>query len=156
MLKINILTIGKNKDAWVVDSINHFLKLLQKFSVVNIIYIPEIKNSKNLSEIELKRAEEAAIESYIKSNYKIALTDRGRSYNSVQFSEFLNNLNQSSGGSVDFIVGGIYGLSDKLIKSCHQTLSLSPMTMSHQLIRPVLLEQLYRGFSILAGGKYHK
>ncbi len=156
MLKINILTIGKNKDDWVTDSIAHFIKLLKKYAIVEIVYIPEVKNSGKLPEIELKRAEETVFNNHSKAGFKIALTDRGSSYDSMQFSKLINKLLQNSGGSVDFIIGGIYGLSDSFIKSCHQTLSLSPMTMSHQLIRPVLIEQLYRGFSILSGGKYHK
>jgi len=156
MLKINVLTIGKNKDNWVSESIAHFLKLLKKYAVVEIIYIPEVKNSGKLPDSELKKAEEVAFNNHSKANFRIALTDKGISYDSIQFSKLINSLLQTSGGSIDFIIGGIYGLSDSFLKSCQQTLSLSPMTMSHQLIRPVLLEQLYRGFSILSGGKYHK
>ncbi len=96
------------------------------------------------------------IRSKVKSNYSIALTDRGKSMDSLKFARWLEKLKINSGGACDFIIGGIYGIEKDLLASCRETLSLSPMTMSHQLVRPVLLEQLYRGFSILGGGKYHK
>jgi 23S rRNA (pseudouridine1915-N3)-methyltransferase len=156
MLKINIIAVGKNKETWVDDAIGHYEKLLKKFVKLSFEYIPDQKKSSSLSENEVKRQEASAISKRLDSGHKIALSDKGRKYNSEEFADYLSKLMQQSGGAVEFIIGGAYGLDSSVINECDDVVSLSPMTMSHQLIRPVLLEQLYRGFSILSGGKYHK
>jgi len=156
MFRINIITLGKNKDNWVEEAVAHYHKLLKKYADVQFDFIPDIKKSKNLSREELIGLEEKVIEKHLKSNYAIALSDKGRRFSSEQFADYLSKMMPQSRGSADFVIGGIYGLSDRFIKSCQSVLSLSPMTMSHQLVRPVLLEQLYRGFSIISGTQYHK
>jgi 23S rRNA (pseudouridine1915-N3)-methyltransferase len=155
MFRIDIVALGKNKDRWVDEAILHYITLLKKFASINVIYIPDIKGAKNFNELELRRAEAAAIEKRLHSGYPIALSDRGKVFNSVEFARFLSKLMMKS-GSCEFIIGGIYGLDSSILEECRATLSLSPMTFSHQLVRPILLEQLYRAFSILSGGKYHK
>ena len=156
MLKINIISVGKNKDNWVDEAISHYSKLLKKHAILTFDFIHGKKLSKNLSENELSNLEAELIKPRLKFKYHIALSDAGKSYDSKQFSKWLNTLPNNCLGSCDFIIGGIYGLDKSFLKTCHEIISLSPMTMSHQLIRPVLLEQLYRGFSILSGSKYHK
>jgi len=156
MLKIKIITIGKNKDSWIDDSIAHYEKLLKKYAKLTFENISDIKKSSSLSEKEIKNQEAIKLRKQIGSGYKIALSDKGRKFNSEQFAEYLSKLMQLSGGTVEFIIGGAYGLDKSVINDCDDIVSLSPMTMSHQLVRPVLLEQLYRGFSILSGGRYHK
>ncbi|MCP4704875.1 MAG: 23S rRNA (pseudouridine(1915)-N(3))-methyltransferase RlmH [candidate division Zixibacteria bacterium] len=156
MQKINIISIGKNKDKWVEEAILHYSKLLKKYASLTIDYIPGKKLSKNLSKKELCQLEAELIKPKLKSRYQIALSDKGKLYNSYDFSKWLTILPNRSLGACDFIIGGIYGLDDSFLKSCHDTISLSPLTMSHQIVRPVLLEQLYRGFSIISGSKYHK
>lgn len=156
MLKIKIITLGKNKETWIDDAIKHYEKLLKKFAKLSFVYIPDIKKARGLSENEIKKQEAISINKKLGPGYKIALSDRGRIYNSEQFSKYLSKLTQNSGGTVEFIIGGVYGLDKSIIDECHDIISLSLLTMSHQLVRPVLLEQLFRGFSILSGGKYHK
>jgi 23S rRNA (pseudouridine1915-N3)-methyltransferase len=155
MLKINIIAIGKNKDGWVGEAINHYITLLKKHAAVTLKVIPDMKGSRSLSPIELKIREASRIGKHIHSNHAIALSDKGRKYTSEEFAELLQKIMNSS-GKVDFIIGGIYGLDETILKKCREIISLSPMTFSHQLVRPILLEQLYRGFSILNGGSYHK
>lgn len=155
MFRIDIIVVGKNKDCWIDEAVSHYLTLLKKFARVNIVYIPDIKGAKNFSEQELKRAEGAAIENMLHSNYPIALWDKGKTFGSEEFARFLSKIMMRS-GECEFIIGGIYGLDSSLVKKCRETLSLSPMTFSHQLVRPILLEQLFRAYSILYGGKYHK
>jgi 23S rRNA (pseudouridine1915-N3)-methyltransferase len=156
MLRIKIITVGKNKERWVEEAVEHYLRLLKKFASVSIIYIPGIKKPASISDTEIVRREADLIAGKCTSGYKIALSDKGRRLDSRQFAKFLARITRDSGGSVDFIIGGIYGLDDSIVRACNESLSLSNLTMSHQLIRPVLLEQLYRAFSILSGGKYHK
>jgi 23S rRNA (pseudouridine1915-N3)-methyltransferase len=155
MFHISILAIGKNKEQWLDAGVTHYLMLLKKYAAVEMIYIPDAKNSKNMSAMELKRAEAVIFNKYGKSDYRIALSDRGKVFNSIQFSSLLMQLMQKTNG-VEFIIGGIYGLNDSILKESKQILSLSPMTYSHQLVRPILLEQLYRGLSIISGSNYHK
>jgi 23S rRNA (pseudouridine1915-N3)-methyltransferase len=156
MFRINIICPGKNKDRWVNESVSHYLKLLKKYALVEMIYVPALRNTKNLSDTQSAKKETGLIKKHLESNYKIALSDEGRQYSSREFAAYLSRLFRDSGGKADFIIGGAGGLEKKFIESCNDVISLSPMTLSHQLIRPVLLEQLYRGFSILTGGKYHK
>jgi 23S rRNA (pseudouridine1915-N3)-methyltransferase len=155
MYHINIIAIGKNKDAWIEQGIEHYLTLLKKSARVSLIIIPDIKNSKNLSTEELKKEEARQLQKSLKSRYRVALSDRGRQMTSENFAVVLQQMMSHSDGC-DFIIGGIYGLDDSIMQSAQLILSLSPMTMSHRLIRPVLLEQLYRAFSIISGGQYHK
>ncbi len=156
MFRINIIAPGKNKEDWIEEAVNHYLKLLKKFANVSFVYIPDIKKSKNITSAELMRCEAERIERQLKSPCRLALSDNGRKFDSLQFAVYLSELMEKCGGSVDFIIGGIYGIDKSLLESCRAVISLSPMTISHQLIRPVLLEQLYRGFSILSGNDYHK
>jgi 23S rRNA (pseudouridine1915-N3)-methyltransferase len=155
MFHIHILALGKNKDRWVDEAVTHYLTLLKKFAVVSPVYLQDVRQAKNLNELELRRKEAILINSALKSTYQIALSDKGKLYDSIQFARFLERLMQKS-AACDFLIGGIYGLDESIIKQSQEIVSLSPMTLSHQLIRPVLLEQLYRAFSIISGGKYHK
>ncbi|UCD95293.1 MAG: 23S rRNA (pseudouridine(1915)-N(3))-methyltransferase RlmH [Candidatus Zixiibacteriota bacterium] len=156
MFKINIIALGKNKEGWVDWAVAHYLKLLKKYAAVELVYIPDVKKSKNLPETEIRRKEARLIENRSTSKCRVALWNKGRRLDSVGFAEYLSNLMLDARGPVDFIIGGVCGLDESLLESCDETISLSPMTLSHQIVRPVLLEQLYRALSILAGDKYHK
>jgi len=156
MLKINIIALGKNKDAWVDQSIAHYSRLLKKYADLSLVIVPELKKGKSLSRAELLRAEAERLTAAFRARYQVALWEGGKSLDSKRFAAFLGHLMEISGGSADFIIGGAFGLDKSILKRCRTVLSLSPLTMSHRLVRPVLLEQLYRGFSILSGGRYHK
>jgi len=156
MFRINIIAVGKNKDDWVESAVGHYLKLLKKFAQVSIDYIPDIKKAKSLSDKEIKKAEASLVSEKMKSAYNIALSDKGRSYDSTAFARRLENIFRQSAGSCNIIIGGVYGLDGSILDASQEIISLSPLTMSHQLIRLVLLEQLYRGFTIILGGNYHK
>ncbi|UCD18510.1 MAG: 23S rRNA (pseudouridine(1915)-N(3))-methyltransferase RlmH [Candidatus Zixiibacteriota bacterium] len=156
MFKIHLIAVGKNKERWVREGVAHYAKLLGKFTDLSIICIPEIRKTKNISETEVIRREIPLIEKRLSLPYRIALAQTGKAYDSHRLARQLSKILTGHGGGCDVIIGGAYGLHRNIIEDCHEVLSLSPMTMSHQLIRVVFLEQLYRAFSILAGGKYHK
>jgi len=156
MLKINIIAVGKNKEKWIDESVQHYSRLLSKYTSLSFIYIPDVKKSKKTAASESVRKETRLIQARLGSGYQIALSDKGRLLDSLQFANLISELMHLSGGTVDFIIGGPCGLDKSLMKTCHDVISLSPMTVSHQLIRPVLMEQLFRAFSIITGGKYHK
>jgi 23S rRNA (pseudouridine1915-N3)-methyltransferase len=155
MFKINIIAVGKNKDRWVEEAVEHYLVMLKKYAAISMVYVADVKNSKNLSERELKRLEAINIRKRLSDGHKIALAVEGRRRDSMQFARYLQNLFHKT-GQCDFIIGGVRGLDSSIMNLCHDSLSLSEMTFSHRLIRPVLLEQLYRAFSIISGGGYHR
>lgn len=156
MLRINIIAVGKNKDRWVDDAVSHYLKLLKKHALVSINYIRDTRKTKSITVSDLKRREAEFINRISKADYKIALDVAGKMFDSQRFAKHISKLHTSSGGTIEFIIGGVHGLDASILNGCRESISLSPLTMSHQLIRPVLLEQLYRAFSIISGGKYHK
>jgi 23S rRNA (pseudouridine1915-N3)-methyltransferase len=156
LIKLDIVAIGKDKDAWISEGVEHYRKLLSKYASVNLKTLPDIKASASLSPAELKKRQAAVLEKEIKDGYVVALADKGRKYDSIQFSRLLEKLQTVSGGRVVFLIGGAHGLDDTLLSRADLVVSLSPLTFSHQLVRLVLLEQLYRGFNLLAGGSYHK
>ena len=155
MLKISIVAVGRDKDRWVTGGIAHFTKLLSRWASVTI-ESPTIKTPASLSPGEIMDREISVLESYIGSGTTIALSDRGEAYDSPEFARWLERLQSSSGGQVNFLIGGPYGLAQSILDRADYILSLSPLTFSHQLVRLVLLEQLYRGLSILHGTDYHK
>lgn len=155
MYRLTIIAIGKNKEEWVEMSVREYLKFLKRFASVTIKNLPDIKGGKNLSPEQLRRAEAALISASIGRNTVIALSDKGRLFDSKALSEKLKGELQYS-SAIDFIIGGVHGLDKSILERARLVLALSPLTMSHQLVRPVLLEQLYRAFSIMHGGSYHK
>ena len=156
MLKINIVAIGKDKDAWVTSGCEHYLKLISRWAKVSFDILPALKGGSSLSPAEVMAQEADRFEKHLGDTKYIALGERGKRLDSHGFAELLSRWEQTSGGSVTLLIGGAYGLDDRLLKRADQTLSLSPMTFSHQLVRLVLLEQIYRGFSLLRGSPYHK
>jgi len=157
MLKISILAIGKDKEPWVTGAVTHYLKLLNRFAQVEIQAVASPKLSPAYSPGEIIAHESAKLRNKIPSStYVVTLDERGKQLASDAFAEWLNDLQTVSGGRVVFLIGGPYGLAPSLIREAGFHLSLSPLTFSHQLVRLVLLEQLYRGFSILNNTGYHK
>ena len=118
--------------------------------------IPDIKNGGKLSKKELKEKEGNLILKSLKnSDYIILLDDKGVTLSSIEFSEFLNKKMVSSANELVFIIGGAFGFSESVYKRANTKLSLSKMTFSHQMVRLIFKEQLYRAFTILKGEKYH-
>ena len=156
MIKIEILGIGRDKDKWVSEGSAHFEKLLGKYCRLSINYLNIKSKSGNLSPVEIKKSEAIEINKKINNYYAVALSDKGQQFNSHEFSHWLNETSLKKGQPLQFIIGGPYGLDDSILVQSDQVLSLSSLTFSHQLVRLVLLEQLYRGLSIMKGSKYHK
>lgn len=156
LLKVRLLSIGRDRDRWVGEGCDHYLKLLSRFAKVENQIIPTLKGSASLSPAELKTREAERIARVLGSDYLVALHDRGRKYDSLAFAKMLEKLQRISSGRLTLLIGGAFGLDEPLLKRADLVVSLSDLTFSHQLTRLVILEQLYRGFSILAGTKYHK
>jgi 23S rRNA (pseudouridine1915-N3)-methyltransferase len=156
MLKIRIIAIGDHKDKWVTAGCEHFVKMLKRYAAVEFKPIPSPKGSASLSPVEIKKAEAVVLLKECTKGIIIALADSGREYDSHQWANALVKWQTASGGVITFLIGGPYGLHTNVLEQADVVLSLSKLTFSHQIVRPVLLEQLYRAFSILHGTDYHK
>jgi 23S rRNA (pseudouridine1915-N3)-methyltransferase len=131
-------------------------KKLKNYCSIEVIEIPDLKNTKNMDQKTIKTKEGELILSKIAPNEKVVLLDdKGKEFTSLQFSNYiLQNQNQSL-KSIAFVVGGAYGFSDEVYKRANEKMSLSKLTFSHQMVRVVFLEQLYRAYSILNNEPYH-
>lgn len=159
MLNINIVCIGKIKEAYLKDAINEYSKRLSKYCKLTILELPDEKIPDKLNESlsnEIKNKESNAILNHIKKDsYIICLDLTGKELSSEDFSKNIENLSLQT-SSITFIIGGSLGLSSDLLKKAHQKICFSKMTFPHQLIRVFLLEQIFRAFKISNGETYHR
>ncbi len=155
-MKISLYCIGKTQSKELSALIEEYKKRLPNFINFEIKEIPEVKNAKNLTENELKKAEENALLLYISAqDILILLDENGKNFTSVAFSKFIDNQMNTSVKHLIFAIGGALGFSETIKQKAHHRISLSPMTFTHQMIRLFFVEQLYRAFSILQGKPYH-
>lgn len=157
MMKINVVCIGSIKEKYFNDAIAEYLKRLSKFYQMEIIELKEEKMPKNYSQTDIenvKTKESLAMEKVLKG-YVIALDERGEELNSVKMSEKLSKI-MLSNSTISFVIGGSWGLSEDIKKKANMLLSFSKFTFPHQLMRVVLLEQLYRQTTILNNIPYAK
>lgn len=154
-MKIILLQVGRTHADYVKLGIAEFEKRLMHYSNFENIYIEDIKNSGNQSAEMLKEKEGVLILKKIKdSDLVILLDETGKEFTSVKFAEQLQQW-MNTGRNLIFIVGGAFGFSEAVYKRADSQLSLSRMTFTHQMIRLLFIEQLYRAFTILKGEKYH-
>ena len=155
-MRVKLIVIGKTKFKFLLDGENEYEKRLKHYCKFSERIIPDIKNACNLSKKELKEKEGRLILDSLKnSNYVILLDDKGLTLSSIEFSDFLNKKMVSSNNELVFIIGGAFGFSKSVYNRANTKLSLSNMTFSHQMIRMIFKEQIYRSFTILKGEKYH-
>ena len=155
-VKILVLAIGKTDEQWVHDALFKYSKRLQHYLPFEFEVIPDLKNTKNLSEAQQKEKEGALILKMLKPTDIVFLLDeKGKEYRSLEFAKYLQQQMNSSVKRLVFIIGGPYGFSPELYAKAQGKLSLSKMTFSHQMIRPFFIEQLYRAMTILKNEPYH-
>ena len=155
-MKVKLIVIGKTKSKFLLDGENEYQKRLRHYCKFSELITSDIKNAGKISKKELKEKEGNLILQSIKNNdYVILLDDKGLALSSIGFAEFLNKKMVSSFNELVFIVGGAFGFSESVYKRANTKLSLSKMTFSHQMVRMIFKEQLYRAFTILKGEKYH-
>lgn len=159
MLTIQIICVGKLKEAYLKSAIAEYSKRLSKYCKLDILElsdekIPEKLNTNLSNEIKVKEC--ANIIRHIKKySYVIALDLKGKQFSSEEFSSEIEKISMTS-SHITFIIGGSLGLTDDLLNLCHQKICFSKMTFPHQLIRVFLLEQIFRAFKISNGEMYHK
>ena len=159
-MKITICCVGKVKERFYRDAIAEFEKRLSKYCKLEIIEVADEKTPDNASkqeEIKIKAREGDRLLGAIKDDmYVIALAIEGKELSSTELAATINRLGISGTSSIAFVIGGSLGLDERVMKRADFALSFSPMTFPHQLMRVILLEQVYRSYRIIAGEPYHK
>lgn len=158
-MKIKIYCIGKIKEQYLKDGISEYIKRITPYANIEIIEVLDSKVKDNPNDSDIKKAKDEEGErvfKLLKNDYLIGLDLNKKEYTSEEFADFISKKMIEGGSSISFVIGGSYGLSDKLKNRCNSSISLSKMTFLHQMTRLILLEQIYRGFKILNNETYHK
>jgi 23S rRNA (pseudouridine1915-N3)-methyltransferase len=155
-MNIKLLTIGKTDNKNLQSLIDEYTKRLSFYVKFELEIIQDIKNVKNLSEAQQKEKEGELILSKITpTDHLILLDENGKTFSSVGFSDFLQKKMNAGIKTLVFVIGGPYGFSETVYKQAVGKVSLSEMTFSHQMVRLFIIEQIYRGFTILRNEPYH-
>lgn len=155
-MSIDFLVVGKTDSAQVSELTRMYAGRISRYIKFTLTELPDIRNSKNMSEDAQKRAEgEMILRQLSGDDYVVLLDDKGAQPTSLEFASWMQKRMNSGVKRVVFIVGGPYGFSKEVYARAAEKLSLSRMTFSHQIIRPIFTEQLYRAFTILRGEPYH-
>lgn len=159
-MNITILCVGKIKEKFYRDAISEYEKRLSRYCKLDIVEVADEKTPDNASEVvekQIKDKEAERMEKYVKEGaYVIALAIEGKQLDSVELSEKIGQLGLTGTSHIIFVIGGSLGLSERILKRADYKLSFSKMTFPHQLMRVVLLEQVYRSYRIMNHEPYHK
>jgi len=155
-MKISFWSIGKANEPYIKTGVEDFTERISKYFKVQWNIIPVPKNAGMLSEMDLKKREGELIHDLVeKDDYLVALDEHGEHLTSEGLADFIQQRGNQSVKNLVFLIGGIYGLDDSVLREAKHTLSLSKLTFPHQLVRLMLAEQVYRACSILKNEKYH-
>ncbi len=155
-MKICLLVIGKTDESYLQKGIEIFLKRIPHYIPFEMKIIPDLKNSKNMSEDQQKEREgELILQQVTTADELILLDENGNEFSSVEFARFLEKKMVSGIKRLFFVIGGPYGFSQAVYSRANGKTSLSKMTFSHQIVRLIFAEQLYRAMTILKGEPYH-
>ena len=154
-MKITLLTLGKTTDARLSALIDDYQQRLKHYIPFEFVVVPDIKNAKSLTQDQLKTAEGEAILARLTPAMDVLLLDEhGREFRSIEYADFLQR-KMAAGRDLVLIIGGAYGFSQAVYDRANGKRSLSQMTFSHQMIRLMAIEQIYRAMTILRGEPYH-
>jgi len=156
-MKIELICIGKNAKNYLEDGVSEYAERIKRYINFEVVYIKDIKSTKNTEPEFFKEKEGELILSRLSENdYVVLLDSGGKMFNSNSFAEFIETKISSSKKRMVFIIGGAFGFSEEVYKRADFKISLSTLTFSHQPVRILFLEQLYRAFTILKNEPYHK
>ncbi len=156
VLKIVFIQTGKTNSKEIESLESEYYKRIKRYVQFERVVVPDLKNAKNLKPLEVNRQEAVLLKRYFEPNdLIILLDDKGKQYKSVEFANHLQKLMNRSPKRIVFVIGGPYGFDSEMYGLATEKLSLSKMTFSHQIIRAIFAEQLYRGISILNNDPYH-
>lgn len=160
-MDIKIISVGKIKEKFYKAAIDEYLKRMQGYNKIEIIEVNDEQAPENLSEKEIEQVKakegERILGKIENSDYVVSLEIEGKQMDSIKFADFIENeMQEGFGRNLVFVIGGSNGLSKEVSQRSNYKLSFSKMTFPHQLMRVVLIEQIYRGFRIINGHPYHK
>lgn len=155
-MKITMLSIGKTTDNYLVNGIDKYVQRLKHYATFQMLELPELKNTKSLSQ-EQQKAKEATLilKNISNTDYIMLLDEKGKEPTSVSFSALLNKRMVGGTQHLVFVIGGPYGFDSSIYDRANEQIALSKMTFSHQMVRLFFVEQLYRAYTILKGEPYH-
>jgi 23S rRNA (pseudouridine1915-N3)-methyltransferase len=157
MLKLKFIMVDKTRSQFLKEGEGFYLDRIKRYSQAEWIEVRPTRIIKGISDEEVKKAEgHAILQKIAPGDFLIALDKSGRQYSSEELAEWLKKLSLDIRGSVAFTIGGPVGLSAEIVQKAGAVMSLSKMTLTHEMSRIVLLEQVYRAFTIINGEKYHK
>ena len=155
-MKITLAVVGKISGGYLKQGIDDYTNRLSHYLPFNIQYIADAKSTKNLTEAQQKKQESKNILAAIdKSDYVVLLDEHGREFTSMEFSRYIDKKMTTVSKRLVFVVGGPYGFDEDVYARANEKISLSKMTFSHEMIRLIFTEQLYRAMTILNGEPYH-
>lgn len=155
-MKISLLVVGKTTDKHISVLIDDYVERVKHYNPFELIVIPELKNTKSLTEDQQRKAEAALILKQLQpSDHVVLLDERGAERRSMEFAQWMRKIQQTGSKRVVFVVGGPYGFDKEIYARANELMSLSRMTFSHQMVRLFFVEQIYRVFTIIKGEPYH-
>ena len=155
-MRLEVLLLNKTKESYLQQGVADYLHRLQRYGSIELVEI-RVKNLSSKSDAEIKAQESVLLDRRAtEGSYRIALDSGGEQFSSVEFAALLTELENRAVKSVSFIIGGPFGLAEDQLRRADQVLSLSHMTFTHDMTRLILLEQIYRAYTIKAGTSYHK
>ena len=155
-MKIALLTVGKTDRDWVRQGLDIYVSRLKHYIPFSITEIPELKNVSALSRDQIETREgELILKNVRPTDDVILLDEHGKEFSSMEFAKILQDKISYAGKDMVFVIGGAYGFSDAVYQRSNSRISLSRMTFSHQMVRAIFAEQLYRAFTIIKGEPYH-
>lgn len=155
-MTVDLLTVGKTDSAEVAALVDMYMKRMNRYVKFSVISIPDVRGTRNMDPATVKKLEgEQILKQFAQGDYVVLLDEKGTEYRSVAFAQWLEKRMASGIKRIVFVVGGAYGFSHQIYDRADSAVSLSKMTFSHQIIRAIFAEQLYRAFSILNNEPYH-
>jgi len=155
-MKTTLLVVGRTVDKHFISLINNYVERIKHYLTFEVEIIPDLKNNRNISEdLQKEKEGELILKSLQPTDYVVLLDEGGLEMRSKEFASFMKHKMNTVNRRLVFIIGGPYGFSEKVYQTATEKMSLSRMTFSHQMVRLIFVEQLYRAMSILAGSPYH-
>lgn len=155
-MKFALLVVGRTVEKHYITAINDYVERIKHYTPFDMEVIPELKNTKSLSMEQQKEKEgELILKALQPGDVVVLLDEHGKEFRSIEFAEWAEKKMHTVNKQLVFIIGGPYGFSKDVYAAAQEKISLSKMTFSHQMIRLIFVEQLYRAMNILAGGPYH-
>ncbi|MBR2493173.1 MAG: 23S rRNA (pseudouridine(1915)-N(3))-methyltransferase RlmH [Paludibacteraceae bacterium] len=155
-MKITLMVVGKTVDKYLIQMIEDYVKRLKFYTDFEMVIIPDLKNNKNMPfDVQKEKEGEMILRSLNDSDDVILMDEHGKEFSSVEFASYIQKKMTSGLKRLVFIIGGPYGFSPAVYARAGGKISLSRMTFSHQMVRLIFTEQLYRAFTILKGEPYH-